>query len=467
MSDVRSNVYRVTTVLYTRISQDKTGAEAGVERQAKECRELAERRNLSVVREFSDNDISAYSGKRRPGFESLLQAVRDGATDTILVWHPDRLYRRSSDLELLIDLVEKQRIKIVSVTAGDFDLNTATGRAVARTLVAWSGFEVEQKADRQKSAYRQMAENGGWHFSHRPFGYERVDGSITQVPDEIAVLRDILTRYYVNLESRHSLMRDLNARGIVTPKGKPWGIIQLRDVLTNDRYGGVVTHNDQIIDVKPSWEPVIDKGTWLGWRSAAAKRKRKSTFSAARYLLTGVARCGVCGAACFVKHRADKGLSYFCSELACVQRSVPAVDSLVESIVIARLGMPDAREALRPPAESTTHLAQELEALVSRSDSLAILVADGTLSADAARDAAKPLRTRADALRAQIDAQQSRMTIPDDLLTGDVAEKWTALSLTKKRAVIRALMRVSIDRQANPRRFDPSAVRIEWLSGDG
>lgn len=466
MSDVLGNVYHVSAALYTRISQDKTGTAAGVERQAKECRELATRRELTITREFSDNDISAYSGKRRPGFEALLETVQSGEVDTILVWHPDRLYRRSADLELLIELVERQRIRIVSVTAGDFDLNTATGRAIARTLVAWSGFEVEQKVDRQKSAYRQRAEAGGWPFTHRPFGFKRVDGKVVQVPEEVAVLRDILTRYYVNLESRYAIMRDLNARGIVTPQGKPWGIIQLRDVLTNDRYGGVVKHNDKILDVTPSWEPVIDRDVWLGWRSAAAKRKRKSTFSAARYLLTGVARCAICGAACFVKHRADKGLSYFCSESGCVQRSVPAVDRLVEEVVIRRLSMPDAREAFRPREASTKHLSEELASLTSRLDSLAVLVADGTLTADGAREAARPLRDRADAIRAQMEAQQARATIPDDLLTGDVSEKWGALPLTKKRAVIRALMRVSIDRQSNPRRFEPESIRIEWRTDD-
>ncbi|GAA3626026.1 recombinase family protein [Microbacterium awajiense] len=454
----------MSVALYTRISQDKTGERAGVERQAKECRELADRRGLTITHEYSDNDVSAYSGKRRDGFDALLRAVSTGEVDRVLVWHPDRLYRRSADLEKLINLVEQHNIKIVTVTAGDFDLNTATGRAVARTLVAWSGFEVEQKTDRQKSAYRQRAERGGWPFAHRPFGYQRVNGEIVQVPDEAAVLRDILSRYYEKLEPRHAIMRDLNQRGILTPRRKPWGIIQLRDVLTNDRYGGVVKHGDTVLDVKPSWEPIVDRDVWLGWRSRAAKRKRKSTFSSAKYLLTGIARCDVCGAVCFVKHRADGGRSYFCSDLGCVQRSVPAVDDLVERLVIGRLSMPDASQVFAPRNEDTADISREIEAKQARLDDMAALVADGTLSADAVRAEAKPLREQMERLRAVLAERQARATIPAELFQQHAGEAWDSLPLIRKRAVVSAIMRVSIGRQANPRIFDPEAVRIEWVS---
>lgn len=41
----------------------------------------------------TDNDLSAHSGKRRPGYEKLLAQIRDGETDAVLAWHTDRLHR--------------------------------------------------------------------------------------------------------------------------------------------------------------------------------------------------------------------------------------------------------------------------------------------------------------------------------------------------------------------------------------
>ena len=47
------------TVIYARISSDPTGKAAGVNRQLKECRELASRLGMTVTQELVDNDISA------------------------------------------------------------------------------------------------------------------------------------------------------------------------------------------------------------------------------------------------------------------------------------------------------------------------------------------------------------------------------------------------------------------------
>jgi DNA invertase Pin-like site-specific DNA recombinase len=64
-------------LLYARISEDD-GTEQGVDRQLEDGRALAAARGWKVVAEFVDNDISALGGRRRPGYESLLDAVQAG-----------------------------------------------------------------------------------------------------------------------------------------------------------------------------------------------------------------------------------------------------------------------------------------------------------------------------------------------------------------------------------------------------
>ena len=64
--------------IYVRISQDRSGAGLGVERQEAECRELADRLGWTVADMYCDNDISAYSGRRRPDYESMLADVEAG-----------------------------------------------------------------------------------------------------------------------------------------------------------------------------------------------------------------------------------------------------------------------------------------------------------------------------------------------------------------------------------------------------
>ncbi|MEO5840734.1 MAG: ATP-binding protein, partial [Acidimicrobiales bacterium] len=82
-----------TTAIYCRISRDTEGLGLGVSRQELASRDLADKRGLAVVDVFTDNDISATRGKRRPGFEAMLTAATEGAFDTIIAWHVDRITR--------------------------------------------------------------------------------------------------------------------------------------------------------------------------------------------------------------------------------------------------------------------------------------------------------------------------------------------------------------------------------------
>src|SRR4051794_26699959 len=85
-------------VIYLRMSQDRSGEAAGIERQREDCMAEAERLNLTVVGEYVDNGKSAYSGRPRPEFERLLEDARAGAFGVVVVWATDRLYRQMRDL---------------------------------------------------------------------------------------------------------------------------------------------------------------------------------------------------------------------------------------------------------------------------------------------------------------------------------------------------------------------------------
>ncbi|WP_460681808.1 recombinase family protein [Nesterenkonia populi] len=84
--------------VYLRISQDRTGLRAGVQRQEADCVALAARLGVEDAPVFVDNDVCAFDGRQRPGYQALVNTVRHGVTH-IVVWHVDRLYRRPRELE--------------------------------------------------------------------------------------------------------------------------------------------------------------------------------------------------------------------------------------------------------------------------------------------------------------------------------------------------------------------------------
>src|SRR5438270_12343967 len=114
--------------IYARISQDRNGDQLGVQRQVQDCTALAEQRCWTIVGTYIDNDISAYSGKRRPDYRRLLDDIRAGEVTAVIAWHPDRLHRRPVELEEFIEVVEAARCHVETVRAGEIDLATASRR---------------------------------------------------------------------------------------------------------------------------------------------------------------------------------------------------------------------------------------------------------------------------------------------------------------------------------------------------
>ncbi|MDQ1740944.1 MAG: site-specific recombinase [Pseudonocardiales bacterium] len=71
--------------IYARISSDQDGPGLGVQRQVEDGRKLASQRGWVVAEEYVDNDVSAYSGKRRPAYQRMLADLVAGERDAVIV----------------------------------------------------------------------------------------------------------------------------------------------------------------------------------------------------------------------------------------------------------------------------------------------------------------------------------------------------------------------------------------------
>lgn len=281
------------TVIYARISQDRTGDEAGVERQERECRELAEKNGWHVDRVMVDNDISATTGEVRPAFEEILTLD----VERVITWHTDRFVRLTRDLERVIE----RGFPVYALHAGYLDLSTPAGKAVARTITAWATYEGEQKAVRQRAQSRQRVSEGKPNWTIVPFGYDR-DGQL--VPAEAGLIRDAYGRI-LRGDTWAAIARDWNALGMETRKGAEWDVRSVRDLLTNPRNAGLITYQGEEAG-KGAWVPIVEEGEWR----AALKRKADTgaagnSLGKRIELLSGLATCSVCGVA--VHRRLRKG----------------------------------------------------------------------------------------------------------------------------------------------------------------
>lgn len=458
--------------VYCRISQDRTGAQLGVTRQREDCLKLAAGKGWTVASEYVDNDVSASTGKRRPGYQRLLADVTAGKLGAVVVWDLDRLTRRPIEVEEFITLADSHGVALASV-GGDVDLATDNGRMFARIKGAVARAEVERKGTRVRRAAVQRAEQGRYGGGTRPYGWQATERGLVLDSAEAAVVQ-AATRQVLAGVSLGSIARDLNDRGVLSPRGGRWSTSTVSGLLRRARNAGLSTYRGEVVG-PAAWPAIVDENTWRGVVAILTDPGRKtSKGNRPAYLLSGLALCGVCGrpvtSGQVRQGRSGIGIRriYKCRDAVHVARAIAPVDELVEAVVVARLSRQDAADLLvdddAPDAEA---MRTEARTLRVRLDSLAVDFADGSLTASQLRAATNRLRVRL----AEVEAAQAHISRAP-VLTGlvgatDVKADWDGLSLDRKRAVVDVLCTVTILRtgRTGRRAFDPETVRIEWRTG--
>lgn len=287
-----------TAAIYARISHDSAGEQLGVDRQERLCRQLAVDRDLTVTDVLVDNDVSAYRRTKRPAFERLVELLSSGAVDSVVAYHADRLYRRTADLERLVDIVESHAAQVYTVAAGNIDLTTASGRMVARIIGATAQHESERMGERLKAKGDELAAKGSPPGGRPPFGYRWEDVAdeatgrhrpwYTINPREADAVR-LMARRVLEGASLLGLSRELDAAGVATREGRPWHHSAVRRVLVNPAIAGLRVQRREVAG-PGRWEPILERATWEEVRAVIADPARKRTRPARSNLLAGLVR---------------------------------------------------------------------------------------------------------------------------------------------------------------------------------
>lgn len=462
------------TVIYVRISEDRTGEGVGVDHQERDCRQLAHRLGADVIRVLSDNDISAsrFSRKVRPGYAEMLQLIEADQIDLIIAQHPDRLYRRPAELEHLVNLVEQHRVGIETYRSGMVDLTTATGRVQARIVGAISAYESDTKSERIRGRNQHLAADGHPH-GMAPFGWTRGrddHGHATNLvdPAEAAAVRDMATRVIAG-DSLSAIARDLNAAGLLNRRGKDWATYKVRRTLLRPSNAGLREHHGRIV-ADGTWEPLLDRGTWEQCVAILTDPLRTSTTGPThKHLLTGIAVCGVCRATLVAAP--INGVPHYRCAKNHVGRKRGPVDAWVEENLFALLSDPAAAPALRPaPSSSSRKLEDEAQQLRTRLDGAAASYARGAIDEQQLAVITSTLRPQLDAVLGQMKARTTS-TLFAGLIDPDIAEvavRWSALPIARKRAVVRAALTVEMHRTRKGRLpFDPATVVVRRRQNPG
>ena len=459
--------------IYRRISSDREGRELGVERQAEDCRKLAERLGLEVVADYCDNDIGAStrSRKPRPEYQRMLADARAGRFEVIIAYTTSRLTRRPLEHEELIELAEQHGIQYRFVASPSFDLNTSAGRLIARILAANDAGEAEDISERIRRQKEQAASLGEWKGGRRPFGYE-ADG-MTPRPEEADALNRAADAILAGASIR-STVREFE--GLTTTAGRPIGPNDVRRMLLRPRNAGLMEHRGEIVG-QAKWPPIMPEEKWRAVVTVLTNPARRTvrTPHGRRWLGTGIYECGVCGPDAKVTTQCNAPYVYYrCPNARHIMRNTVNVDTFVERVLIKWLQRPDALdELLRRDGDSTLEeLGQQAQILRTRIEEAKDAWEAGVFSLAEMKVRVSRLQRQLDDVQAQMATRARVTALVDVAAVDDVETTWKELPLDRKRAVLVAsgmVVQLMPAKRGRPKGwrpgqpyFDPDYVRIIW-----
>ena len=453
---------RKTAFIYCRISQDRSGEGLGVDRQEADCRAMAAKLGYDVERLFVDNDISAYSGKKRPSYSEMLSLVEDGAVDAVICWDSDRLHRAPRELENYIDACKAGGVTTHAVKTGEIDLSTASGQAIARTLGAWARYESDHKSDRLKRAKQQAREQGKFHGGAIPYGWDIVDKMPVVNPEQAKAVR-LACDMVLAGKSIAAIIREFQSRGIKTARGgDKWNHASLREVLLRPKVAGLREVDGDLV-ADPGYMAIVDEEVWLGVRAVLSDPSRRISFdNRNKWLLSGIATCQ-CGSVVKVgatrDHRGGRRAVYRCKVEGPghVNRQAVQVEMVVEARMQMLLSTMETSAPLAATALDST-LAAEANGLRARMSEAAVMAADGVISMAQLAQMTERLRGKL----AELESTMANQAIESSNSGFDAAKAWGEASLEQKRKLLSKLVDVVLLRVGNTmgRNFDPGSVIV-------
>lgn len=463
---------------YARISQKVERDKVADQHRQNEAHAAATGRR--IVAYYTDDGIGALGDKTRPDFERMLRDAGSAEWRVIIATEEERLARNLDDKLELHAVCEDAGVVWDTARDGFVDPSTDSGEFMSTIRAAVGRIESRRKTRRQRAASDERAADGA--PTARPgYGYRRENGRDIVCDDEAATIREAARRV-LGAESLRSVAADFNARGIPSPAGAPWQGVTLRQLIRRPSLAGLRIHRGRIVgdfdaDLHPA---ILDRDTHDRLVAMFDDPTRASSSRVGhppKYLLSGVAWCGICGetlggrmvrlAPWSPKPRQKSKpvkAAYACGTCHKVRRLQEPVDGLVTEILLRRLERDDAAELFTTGDPDAAREAREaIAAVTARLASAADMFASGTIDADQLGRITAKGRADREALESALSAALPP-AVPRDAVGPRARTAWAGYDIERRRALLSAVMRVTILPAGSGRSFDPKLVRIEWLS---
>lgn len=222
--------------------------------------------NWEYYKTYTDGGISGGT-MERPALKEMLDDIKSGRIQTVVVYKVDRLSRSIMDFHNMMKNFDKFNCNFVSITQA-FDTSTSMGKLTLNMLLSFAQFEREVSSERVRDKIRASKAKGLWMGSWAPLGYDVIDKKLIPTTIEVKIVNEIFETYLEEpslKELRLRLIeRNIKAKFYKTSKGTTRGgefmsSNHLSRILNDQVYIGKITNklsNDVFDGVH---EPIISK----------------------------------------------------------------------------------------------------------------------------------------------------------------------------------------------------------------
>ena len=225
--------------------------------------------NWEYFKTYTDGGISGGT-MERPALKQMLEDIRRGLIQTVVVYKVDRLSRSIMDFHNMMKEFDKYGCSFVSITQA-FDTSTSMGKLTLNILLSFAQFEREVSSERVRDKIRASKAKGLWTGGVPKLGYDIKDKKLIINPVEAEQIRSIFEGYLqcsslAELE-KFAEVNGFKHKGWVTNKGeqrggKPFKISALHRLLHEKLYLGMIENKSTGQAFKGQHEAIISKDLW-------------------------------------------------------------------------------------------------------------------------------------------------------------------------------------------------------------
>jgi len=313
----------MAVALYARVSTARQAEkDLSIPDQLNQMRDWCVKNGYTVAMEYIEAGASATDDKR-PVFQKMIADATDDSEpyEAVIIHSRSRFFRDMFEFLNYERMLNRAHCKIVSITQITSD--DPSGEMAAKIFSLFDEYQSKENGKHTLRAMKENARRGFINGSKPPYGYRAVEVEIEVAkgkkkkrleidPIESEIVKRIFNMYLHGSElgsmGAKEIASYLNHKNIMMRVQK-WNRSRVHEILSSPTYKGEYYFNktnQKANEVKPQeeWikveiEPIIDAATFEAARLRRAERapaKVAPRLVNSPTLLTGLLKCGKCGA---------------------------------------------------------------------------------------------------------------------------------------------------------------------------